>query len=352
MIVARLILGLALIIAPANVHAETPANGASLRKVPFSALKGWETDDHAAALRAFQKTCSKARTAHFFDADVWKPICHIAKSNPDAKQFFETLFHPVLVGEETSAKFTGYYEPEIAGSRMRGGKYQYPIYRMPPEIKQGEVWKTRAEIQTGILDGRGLEIAYLDDPVEAFFLQIQGSGRIKFPNGTGIRVGYAGFNGHKYKSIGKELVRRGTMNLHQVSAQKIKNWVRKNPAAGNELLAHNPGFVFFREIKSLNKNDGPIGAMQVSITPERSIAVDPIYTPLGAPVWIDKRGRDPMRRLMIAQDVGSAIKGLQRADIYYGTGKSAGKIAGRTRSSGRMFVLLPLEAVRRIFPEG
>ena len=200
--------------------------------------------------------------------------------------------------------------------------------------------------------GRGLEIAWVDDAVELFFLQVQGSGRIKLPGGRTIRVGYGGFNGHPYRSIGQELVRRGTYEPHQVSAQVIKNWVNRNPEAGRELLYHNPSYVFFREVSEVPSDMGPLGAMNRSSTTMRSIAGDPAFVPLGAPVWVEKDGKDPLRRLMIAQDTGSAIKGAQRADLFFGTGDRAGRQAGRLRDPGRMLVLMPIQRAYALLPEG
>jgi membrane-bound lytic murein transglycosylase A len=223
---------------------------------------------------------------------------------------------------------------------------------MPKEAKR-KPWYSRREIETsGIMAGRGLEIAWVDDPVELFFLQIQGSGRVRLPNGRVLRVGYGGKNGHEYRSVGQELVRRGVYSPHQVSAQVIKNWVRRNPTAGAELLRHNPSFVFFRKLDSVSAEMGPLGAMNRSVTGGRSIAVDPRFTPLGAPVWVEKDGAEPMNRLMIAQDTGSAIKGAQRADIFVGTGDAAGRTAGRLRDPGRMVVLLPIQRAYALLPEG
>jgi membrane-bound lytic murein transglycosylase A len=161
--------------------------------------------------------------------------------------------------------------------------------------------------------------------VEAFFLQVQGSGRIKLTDGRAIRVGFGGRNGHPYRSVGRELVRQGVFEAHQVSAQRIKRWVRDNPQAGAALLRHNPSFIFFREVNEVPPDRGPLGAMNRSVTALRTVAVDPDFAPLGAPVWIETDGASPMRRLMVAQDTGSAIKGPQRADVFYGTGAAAGR---------------------------
>ena len=231
----------------------------------------------------------------------------------------------MLIEDGQDALFTGYFEPELDGSRTRTSRYRYPVYKMPPEAKEIRPWLPRRQILTsGVMSGRGLEIAWVDDPVELFFLQIQGSGRIRLGKGQTLRVGYGGANGHEYRSIGVELIRRGIYNKHQVSAQVIKNWVKRNPVDGPELLMHNPSYVFFRELTKLPADKGPLGAMNRSITTMRSIAVDPKFTPLGAPVWVEKDGDNALRRLMIAQDTGSAIKGAQRADIFFGTGDQPG----------------------------
>ncbi|MEO1139691.1 MAG: murein transglycosylase A [Pseudomonadota bacterium] len=304
----------------------------------FDDLTHWEKDDHAQALDAFLVTCTDLN-----DPD-WNALCALAQQKPDAKDFFELFFRPVLIEDGNAALFTGYFEPELNGSLSPSARYRYPLYREPPESKASSPWITRREIETGVLmQGRGLEIVWVDDPVEKFFLQIQGSGRVRLPSGNVIRVGYGGANGHEYRSIGAELVRRGVYQAHQVSAQVIKNWVRRNPIAGQELLWHNPSYVFFRRIDSVPAEKGPLGAMNRSVTAGRTIAVDPAYVTLGAPVWIEKEGSNPIRRLMIAQDTGSAIKGAQRADIFIGTGDNAGRLAGRLRDPGRMVVLLPIQ---------
>ncbi len=314
--------------------------GAQAQIVDFEALDGWQQDDHRAALSVFLDTCS------LLDGPEWQPLCRLAADagdTPDeARGFFELLFKPVLIGTPP-ALFTGYYEPELQGSLTRSGRFTWPIYARPPELRDGVQYLSRAQIEGGALQGRGLEIAWLDDPVEAYFLQIQGSGRIVLPNGRVLRVGYGGRNGHAYRSIGQELIRRGSHTFDQLSAQAIKGWVRSNPRAGAELLHTNPSYVFFRKLKDLPPEKGPIGAMGRSITGMRSVAVDPAFVPLGAPVWIEKDGRDPLRRLMVAQDTGGAIKGAQRADIFFGTGRAAGDAAGTVKDGGRMLVLMPIE---------
>lgn len=314
----------------------------------FSQLDGWAEDDHAAALAAFLGTCGDLK-----DPD-WTALCRAARAQPPegARAFFELFFRPVLVEDGAPALFTGYFEPELRGARRRSARYRYPVYRMPPEARQADMWLPRRDIlDSGVMEARGLEIAWVDDPVELFFLQIQGSGRIRLPDGSMIRVGYGGANGHPYRSVGQELVRRGVYNAHQVSAQVIKSWVRRNPVEGRELLYHNPSYVFFREVRRVAASKGPLGAMNRSVTPMRSIAADPAYTPLGAPVWVEKDGEMPLRRLMIAQDTGSAIKGAQRADIFVGTGDAAGETAGTMKDPGRMVLLLPIQRAYAMLPE-
>lgn len=324
----------------ATLAAVMAAAPASAQMLDFEALDGWREDSHASALVAFLRTCD------LIDAPDWRPICAMATDVPQddtsARSFFELFFKPVLVGDPP-ALFTGYFEPELDGSTTRNGRYQYPIYARPPELRDGSVFHSRQAIDNGALSGRGLELAWLDDPIDVYFLQVQGSGRIRMTDGSVIRVGYAGANGHAYRSIGQEMVRRGTHTMDEVSAQEIASWVRRNPAPGRELMHTNPSFVFFRKIGTLSAEDGPIGAMGRSITTLRSVAIDPKFTPLGTPVWIEKDGRGPIRRLMVAQDTGGAIKGMQRADIFYGTGAGAGDAAGTIKDGGRMVLLVPID---------
>jgi membrane-bound lytic murein transglycosylase A len=323
---------------PAPLHAQV---------MDFEALDGWPADTHLAALSAFRQTCD------LLDGDDWTPICKLASDIDDtdaaARQFFELFFKPVLIGKPP-ALFTGYYEPELPGSLVRTQRFAWPIYARPPELTDGQVWYSRAVIDGGALQGRGLEIAWLDDPVEAYFLQIQGSGRVRLTDGHVLRVGYAGKNGQPYRSIGQEMVRRGIRRLDQVSAQEIKAWVRANPQQGADLLAYNPSYVFFRKIADLPADAGPIGAMGRSIFALRSVAIDPAFTPLGAPVWIEKDGQVPFRQLMVAQDTGGAIKGAQRADIFFGTGDAAGDAAGTIKDGGRMIVLVPIDRAYAMLP--
>lgn len=338
------------LMSPGSANAQDAPDAAApepAKILRFSDLDGWADDDHAAALGVFRETCP------LLSEPDWRPLCALAAKVQDARSFFELFFRPVLIGGDRPALFTGYYEPELEGSSVRTPIFSHPIYRPPPELPEGGAWLTRAEIERGgHLGGRGLELAWLRDPVDVFFLQVQGSGRIRLTDGRTLRVGFAGRNGHPYRSVGAELVRRGVFAANQVSAAVIRAWVRNNPADGADLLRHNPSYIFFRPVEGVDPGRGPIGAMGRSVTAGRTVAVDPAHTPLGAPVWIEKDGRDPMRRLMIAQDTGGAIRGAQRADIFFGAGDAAGAAAGVVRDGGRMVVLLPVDLAFARAPGG
>jgi len=307
----------------------------------FDDLLGWQQDDQTRALAAFIKSCAD------ISADEWKPLCAFARTEPNARTFFETMFLPVVVSPNSAALFTGYFEPVLTGARIKTGKYKFGIYRKPKNLSPRDANLTRAKIDDGALDGKGLAIAYVDDPVSAYYLHIQGSGRINLTDGKTIRVGYAGENGHVYRSAAQHLVSKGSLTLSQASIEGIQNWYRNNPSEGKKALEFNASYVFFRELAA-GTLGGPLGALDRPLSAGRSIAIDPRYTQIGAPVWIEKGGFDPMRRLMVAQDVGSAIKGPQRADIFFGTGVDAGLAAGKTRDTGRMVVLLPIDIALRL----
>ena len=227
---------------------------------------------------------------------------------------------------------------------MRDGEYGI--------VKNGRLvpYLTRKQVDEGALDGRGLELAYLDDPVDAFFLQIQGSGRLDWVEGGTARAGFAGKSGHPYKSVARAMIDKGWATASTASAGRIRTFVRDNPVQGRVLLQENPSFVFFRLIEGLDDDAGPVGALGAQLTAGRSVAVDRRFTPLGAPIWLEASGPEgPIRRLTVAQDVGSAILGAQRADYYWGSGDAAGALAGRMRDrDGRVTMLLPNELARRL----
>jgi membrane-bound lytic murein transglycosylase A len=292
----------------------------------FHDLDGWASDDLSGALSVFRRTASLV--------PGWGRIAAMAAGAGEARAFFEGVFRPVMSDDGATPLFTGYYEPELRGTRMRTGEHVHPVYAVPDEPHAF----SRAEIVAGALAGRGLEIAWLADAAEAFFLQVQGSGRIVMPDGV-VRVNFASGNGREYRSIGKELVARGVFTAESVTAEGIKDWIRANPVDGAALMDLNQSWVFFRVVE-VPVETGPLGCMGRPVTAMRSVAVDPAVVPLGAPVWIEAGG---IRRLFIAQDKGGAIKGAQRADIFFGTGAAAGRAAGEFHTPGRMVVLLPRE---------
>jgi len=334
-------------------------------------LPGWAEDDHAAAWTAFLESCrgmaSKVQGAS------WKRVCELAKGSPasQARPFFESHLRPYAVlssDANPNGMMTGYYEPLLHGSRQLAKGYPQAVRGVPddlltidlgalfPELKDKRVrgrlegnkivpYWSRAEITARGDKAPGRPLLYVDDAVELFFLQVQGSGRVSLPDGSLVRLNYADQNGHPYQSIGRILVERGELKLEEASMQGIQNWARANPGRLNELLNTNPSYVFFREVP--NSKDGPIGALGVPLTAERSIAVDPRAIPLGTPAFIATtrpNSGQPLNRLVLAQDTGGAIKGAVRADYFWGFGKEAGEQAGRMKQSGRLWVLLPPEA--------
>ncbi len=339
--------------AAAVAAAFAPGAGNASDVLDFSDLKGWEADDHAAALRVFVASCDAARVSEsvpgLTESD-WREVCREARTAADPRAFFESAFAPVAIGDDAPGLITGYYEPELTGARRRHGAFRHPLHRAPEDAALRGL--TRAEIRAGALDGAGLEIAWLDDPVAAFFLHVQGSGRIRLDDGTVLRLGYGGRNGHPYRSIGRALIDSGEMSGEDMTAQGIRAWLRDGGEARLSWLDLNPSYIFFREIDDLDPQDGPIGALGVPLAAMRSVAVDPARIPLGAPVWLETRTPDgPFAALTVAQDVGAAINGAQRADLFFGSGDAAGVAAGAMRAPGRLTALLPRAAALRLAGE-
>ncbi len=321
-------------------------------------------------------------------AGDWRAPCAAAAAVPAgddaaARQMFEHWFAPFLAGNNGAADglFTGYFEPELRGSRTRQGRYLVPLYGRPADlvtvdlglfrddwrgtriagrVQQGALrpYPTRAEIETGALknqrqtNGSPLELVWVDDAVGAFFLEIQGSGRIVFDDGSMIRVGYAATNGRPYVAIGRVLVERGALAREDVTMPSIRAWLAAHPAEAENVMRENPSFVFFRPLPPpASADDGPPGAQGVPLTPGRSLAVDRAFLALGLPVWLD--ADDPLvpgarlRRLLIAQDTGGAIRGPVRGDVFWGHGDLAAQRAGVMRSAGRYWILLPRGAAER-----
>jgi len=324
-------------------------SAATFTQLSYSDISGWSEDDLTPALLAFSRGCGQMRAVPAIPERDWDQVCALAKTGPGpARAFFEQNFTPVRISSGTRALFTGYYEPELRGSLQPTQTYRYPLYSRPPEVQTGVAWKTRAEIESGGLEGRGLELVWLDNRVDTFFVHVQGAARIKLDDGTYLRVGFAGRNWHQYRSVGRELLRQGVLGNNQISMQGIRAWAAQNPDAAVRALQHNKSFIFFQEM-DIPEALGPIGALQVPLTPMRSVAVDDSYTPLGAPVWIRMNaGARSLNQLMVAQDTGSAVNGAQRADIFYGSGDEAGDKAGVIRYSGEMITLIPNATAARL----
>lgn len=337
----------------------------------FSDLPGWDGDDQREAWSAFLASCSVlGKRAQ------WAEACAIARGVDASdlaavRTFFESNFVPNLVRAadgSQSGLITGYYEALLRGSRTKSDVYQTPLYRVPddlltvdlssvyPQLKnmrlRGRVvgkkvvpYDAREQIDSGKLAGN--ELLWVDDPVEAFFLEVQGSGRVQLDNGETVRISYADQNGHPYKAIGRWLIEQGELPADQVSAQAIKAWIEANPERRQELFNANPSYIFFREERLPDPSVGPKGALGVPLTPARSVAIDPSFLPLGAPIYLSttEAGSDaPMRRLVMGQDTGGAIRGEVRADFFYGFGPEAADKAGRMKQPGTIWVLLPKTA--------
>jgi len=363
----------------------TPPEKLTLEKISFAELSGWSDDKHAEALAAFLNSCpalAKAAPAvsgneapenGFGEAKSWQTICDEAKTVPAgddraARAFFEAQFTPYRAGNNggTEGLFTGYYVPELKGSRKRSAKFRIPIYRVPDDLVTADLglfkadlkgqriagkvengklkpYDTRAEIDAGALANRRLEILYVDDPIDAFFLHIQGSGRVVMEDGKAALIGYAGSNGRPYVAIGRELVDKGAMSKDDVTMQSIRNWLAAHPGDAEKTMEQNPSYVFFHELSGADA----LGAEGVALTPGRSLAVDHRFLPYGIPLWLDSRdpmSEQPLRRLMIAQDTGGAITGPVRGDVFWGYGHEAGERAGKMKEPGRYFLLLPKTA--------
>jgi len=364
----------------------------SYKPVTFAQLPGWDQDDHLAAFKCFLKSCQRillspserqAQDKAPLPPPALVAACSAAAAIPlrgltkaGAKAFFEQRFTPNAVEHKgTPGLLTGYYEPLLQGSRTPQGTFHTPIYRRPPDLvnlvdetqrgakapaltharktDKGTVpYATRAEIDQGILKGKNLELLYVADPVDLFFMQIQGSGRVKLTDGTTVRVHYDGKNGHPYTSIGRYLIEKGMLAADKISMGALITWLKADFERAKQVMWQNASYVFFRELKGTEAN-GPLGAMNAPLTPGRTLAVDTAYHTLGTPIYLSAQGMTHVNkagsfnRLMIAQDVGSAIRGPERGDIYFGSGDAAGRLAGVTKHPGKFVVLLANEAPAR-----
>jgi membrane-bound lytic murein transglycosylase A len=341
----------------------------ALSPAAFDRLQGWSADHVAKAVPAFLASCAqigvRADDAAFdpsssgFDfgrVAEWRPACTAAafvKPGDDdaARRFFAAQLVPVLARDnETSAGrglFTGYYEVELDGSLRRHGRYQTPLYHRPPDMALATRY-SRAEIEAGALKGHGLAFLWLADPIDAFFLSIQGSGVVRLDSGGQLRVGYDGQNGHPYVPVGRLLLERGIIPRSEMSMAAIRSWMQQHPKEGAALRDEDPSYVYFYVVH----RDGAVGAEGVVLTPRRSLAADRAYVALGVPLWLDAEERFPphaaIRRLVVAQDVGGAIKGPVRGDLFWGTGPAAGQRAGAMNARGRYWLLVPRQIASRL----
>lgn len=364
-----------------------PSVEPTLRLEParFTDLPGWTSDDPRPALAALARSCGRlarrppddpmGRDPSFGRIADWRAVCDAlaapAAGPEEARARLEQFLRPWLVTDRGRPEglFTGYFEPVLEGSRVPGPVHRHPVYRRPDDlvtvelglfdpslegrriagrVEQGRLvpYPTRAEIDGGALAGRGLEIAWVSDPVALFFLHIQGSGRIELAEGGTLRLGYADQNGRPYRAIGRDLVEIGALAKEAVSMQSIRAWLLANPGQATAILHKNPSYVFFRVLDLPADAPGPPGAQGVPLTPGRSLAVDRRFLPLGLPLWLATtaplpEGERPLERLVVAQDAGGAIRGPVRGDLFWGAGPEAEHAAGHMRSQGRYWALLP-----------
>jgi membrane-bound lytic murein transglycosylase A len=359
-------------------------SGSQYAPVAWTDIAGWSEDDHLLAYKAFRASCKPiaAQTAPAASSKALgtslRDPCRLARAadiidGASARAFFEANFLPLRISRlgENAGFVTGYYEPVIDGSRTQNEVYNVPVYRRPSNLfvrgfnqsstglpNGGQVYRKigrrklvpyydRAEIEDGAIEGRGLEICWLRNQTDLLFAQIQGSARVLVDDGSTIRINYDSHNGYPYTAVGRLLIDRGIIPKEQMSMQRIREWMDQNPDGANELRRQNRSYVFFREVQ-LSDKDEAVGAQGVPLTPGRSIAVDKALHVYGTPFFIEgelpiesEQSKTPFRRLMIAQDTGSAIVGPARADLYFGAGAEAGRISGRLRHNMRFVILVP-----------
>jgi membrane-bound lytic murein transglycosylase A len=337
------------------------------QEVAFDTLPGWTQAALVPSLRAFLTGCGRPVTPLLVACELAAQVP--AGDEAAARRFFESQFVAYTMRSSTAGDtglLTGYYEPVIDGARSRDRENRFPVYGVPDDLIVVELGSVNPDVRNmrlrGRLDGRrivpywsraeiesreGLPapvIAWTKNAVDLFFLQIQGSGQVRMTDGSRLRIGFAEVNGHPYRSLGAYLVARGEMTLDQASMQNIKAWAEANPQKMQEALNANPSYVFFRELKDLKEDEGPIGALNVPLTPGYSLAVDRRFVPLGAPVYVATNyplSEERLERLMTAQDTGGAIRGVVRADFYWGSGADAGAQAGRMKNPTKMWLLWP-----------
>jgi membrane-bound lytic murein transglycosylase A len=351
-------------LALAGCAAETGTGAVRSLLVPatFADVPGWAQDTQGEAVFALRRSCPRlvggggtrvpTSTGELqTSAQDWQKVCAIAESvgrdnHRAARAFFERHFQIYAVsGPGAEGRFTGYYEPEIRGSRVPSRRFTIPVYRRPPDLKNGQPYLTRAEIENGALRGRGLEIAYVEDAIGLFEMQVQGSGRIALAEGGVLRLGFDGTNNRPYTALAKVLVDEAVLKADDATWPAIRNWLKSNPTKARETMRRNERYVFFKD----TGGSGAIGAQGVALTSGRSMAVDPAFVPYGLPIYVDTTRPTPgkpgestiFRRLMVAQDTGAAIRGPVRGDVFFGLGSAAADSAGRMNSTGRWWLLIP-----------
>jgi membrane-bound lytic murein transglycosylase A len=353
---------------PAGLTPGQAAGAAAISLAPSSyrQLSGWSGDNVAQVLPAFVKSCDRlkqqpasapldatAAGANFGTVRDWRPLCQqaaeLAPANEAAaRQFFEANFVPALVGSKgkNNGLFTGYWEVEVDGSRTQSGPYQFPVYRTPRDLVAGRPYLDRGAIEDGALAGKGLEVVWLKSPDDVFVLQMQGSGRVRLPDGGIQRLVYATNNNQPFVNVYQMLMDKGAIPPAQFSETAVRAWMRDHPGEAKELRRQDPLYVFFQELKG----DGPVGYQGAVLTPERSLAVDHRYIPLGVPLWLDAHDKYrpvAVQRLVVAQDTGDGIVGPLRADFYWGSGKQAAARGSDFYADGQYWVLLPRSVAPR-----
>ena len=349
-----------------------------MRESSFESLPGWQKDDFSGISQAFGRSCArllKRGPAGFLKKDQrwgtiqgWQENCRVfqatAQDKKSQKQFFEKYFVPyeIRAGREEEGLFTGYYEASLRGSYKKYGEYQVPLHAKPSDLVMVSLGEFRDDLKGRRIAGRVTNgrlkpyedraditkgdiasdvLVWVDDSIDKFFLQIQGSGLVRMDDGSSVRVGYDGQNGHPYFAIGRDLIHQGELTKDNVSLQTIRAWLKANPHKAQEVMNKNASYVFFRELS----DEGPIGGEGIPLTPLRSLAVDHSLIPYGVPFWIDVEHPDEnalkLQRMMVAQDTGGAIRGAVRGDVFWGYGPQAEDLAGRMKSEGRYWALLP-----------
>jgi len=338
-----------------------------LKQVDFESLDNWQKDDHKKALHAFIHSCNKFSTMAQnrliggqigeITAGDFRDVCEIAQvvktmSAKQAQNFFENWFKPFIVENRSGTSkglFTGYYEATLNGSKTKSDKYRYPVYAKPKDLTS-DPYLSREEIEDGALERKGLELLYVDDKTDLFFMHIQGSGRVTMPNGDEIKVAYAARNNQPYTSVSNYMADKGYLKRDNLNAATVKEWLKNNRDKMDEVMNINAAFTFFR----VSDSEYVVGAQGVPLTNERSLAVDSGIMPYGFPIWVDTKlkkkdgSKEKYSHLFVSQDTGSAIKGTVRGDIFFGHGVEQEEKAYYMASSGEYYILLPINVVDKM----